>query len=164
MSPLAQNLPFELTNIFLILNYTKPLAITGFEQLSSSICCRVIAGQVWPQRANYAFSEKLGIRPKTGYLAHNFGHRCASKSIKRSIDADCHLVFNKTLSQKNGSMGWGPGPAKDGLLFQNMSSLRRHLPKTPPKQKIVFFSILTTRLAESVQGLNSSLAQPPGEL
>jgi len=26
------------------------------------------------------------------------------------------------------------------------------------------FSILTTRLAESVQGLNSSLAQSPGEL
>jgi len=75
--------------------------------------------KVWPERANYAFSEKLGIRPKTRILAN----RCASKSIKDSIDADFHLVFNKTLSQKNGSMGWGPGPAKGGLLFQNMSSL-----------------------------------------
>jgi len=28
----------------------------------------------------------------------------------------------------------------------------------------LFFSILTTRLAESVEGLNSSLAQSPGEL
>jgi len=28
----------------------------------------------------------------------------------------------------------------------------------------MFFSISTTRLAESVEGLNSSLAQSPGEL
>jgi len=34
----------------------------------------------------------------------------------------------------------------------------------PPKTKNVFFSILTTRLVESVEGLNSSLAQSPGEL
>jgi len=33
----------------------------------------------------------------------------------------------------------------------------------PPKPKIVFF-ILTKRLAESVEGLNSSLAQSPDEL
>jgi len=38
------------------------------------------------------FSEKLGIRPKTRFLAHNFGHSCAGKSIKGSIDADFHLV------------------------------------------------------------------------
>jgi len=59
--------------------------------------------KVWPERA--AFSEKLAVRPKTGFLAYNFGYRCASKLIKGSIDADFHLVFNKTLSQKNGSMG-----------------------------------------------------------
>ena len=34
----------------------------------------------------------------------------------------------------------------------------------PPKTKNVFFSILTTRLAESVDVLDSSLAQLPGEL
>jgi len=43
--------------------------------------------------------------------------------MKGFIDADFHLVFNKTLSQKNGSMRWGLGPAKDGQNFQNMSSL-----------------------------------------
>jgi len=32
------------------------------------------------------------------------------------------------------------------------------------KRKTFFFSILTTRLAESVDGLDSSLAQSPGEL
>jgi len=34
---------------------------------------------------------------------------------------------------------------------------------SPPKTKD-FFSILTTRLDESVDGLDSSLAQSPGEL
>ena len=42
---------------------------------------------------------KFSIRPKTGFLTHNFGYRYASKSIKGSIDADFDLVFNKTLSQ-----------------------------------------------------------------
>jgi len=61
--------------------------------------------------------------PKTGFLTHNFVYRYASKSLKGSIDADFDLVFNKTLRQKNGSMDWGPGPAKGGQNFQNMSSL-----------------------------------------
>jgi len=56
-------------------------------------------------------------------LTHNFGYRYASKSIKGSIDADVDLVFNKTLSLKNGSMDWGPGPAKGGQNFQNIPSL-----------------------------------------
>ena len=43
-------------------------------------------------------------------------------------------------------------------------------PKTPPlvafptKNEKIFFSISTTRLVESVGGLNSSLSQSPGEL
>ena len=84
--------------------------------------------------------------------------------MKGSIDAEFDLVFNKTLSQKNGSMGWGPGPAKGGQNFQNMPSLWRHLQKSPTENEKRFFSILTTRLAESVDGLDSSLAQSPGEL
>jgi len=87
------------------------------------------------------------------------------KTRRRSIDADYNLVFNKTLSQKNGSMGWGTGPAKGGQNFQNMLSLWRHPSEIPqPKTKNVCFSILTTRLAESVDGFDSSLAQSPGEL
>jgi len=77
--------------------------------------------------ANYVFSEKLGMRPKTGFLAHNFAHRHASKSIKGSIDADFAHVFNKALNQKNGSMSWGSGLAEGGQNFQNMPSLFRHL-------------------------------------
>jgi len=36
--------------------------------------------------------------------------------------------------------------------------------RKPPTETEIFFMISTTRLAESVQGLNSSLAQSPGEL
>jgi len=73
------------------------------------------------------------------FLTHNFGYKYASKSIKGSIDADFHLVFNKTLSQKNGSIGWGPGPAKCGQNVQNMPSLWRHLQKTPTENEKNFF-------------------------
>jgi len=97
-------------------------------------------------------------------LTHNFGYRYCSKSIKGSIDADVDLVFNKTLSQKNGLMGWGPGPAKVGQNFQNMPFLWRHLLTLPTENGERFFSVLTTRFAEFVDGLDSSLAQSPGEL
>jgi len=40
-------------NAFFILNYTKPLVIARFEQFSSSICCRVMAGQ------SLAWKDKL---------------------------------------------------------------------------------------------------------
>jgi len=94
-------------------------------------------------------------------LTHNFGYRYASKSIQGSKDAEFDLVFNKTLSQKNGSMGWGPGLAKISktCLLCDVS------PRNPPtKNEKSFFSILSTRLAESVDGLDSSLAKSPGEL
>jgi len=64
-----------------------PLVITGYEQLSSSICCRVMAGQSLPWKGK-----------------------------------------------------------------KNTENEKR------------FYAILTTRLAESVDGLDSSLAQSPGEL
>jgi len=37
-------------------------------------------------------------------------------------------------------------------------------PENPHQNPKIFFLILTIRLAESVEGLNSSLAQSPGEL
>jgi len=48
MIPLAQTPPPKFKKFFLILNYTTPRVITGFEQLSSSICCRDMAGQSLP--------------------------------------------------------------------------------------------------------------------
>jgi len=68
------------------------------------------------------------------------------------------------LSPKNGPLGRRPGSGKD---CQNNAEapLLVTLPpeKLKPETKI-FFSILATRLAESVEGLNSSLAQSAGEL
>ena len=61
-------------------------------------------------------------------------------------------------------MRWGPGPTKGGQNFQNMPSLWRHLQKSLTENEKRFYSILTKRLAESVDGLDSSLAQSPGEL
>jgi len=59
MIPLAQNFPTKFKKCFFNLNYTTPLDITGFEQLSNSICCWVMAGRSLPWK---------GIRPKTGFL------------------------------------------------------------------------------------------------
>jgi len=59
-------------------------------------------------------------------------------------------------------MGQWPGPAKGDQNFQNMPSLWRHLQKPPTKTKNVFMS--TRRLAEYVEGLNSSLALAAGDL
>jgi len=36
-----------------------PLVITGFEQLSSSICCRVMAGQSLPWKGKLCLSWKV---------------------------------------------------------------------------------------------------------
>ena len=80
------------------------------------------------------------------FLTHNFGYRYASKSMKGSIDADFDLVFNKTLSQK--SNGLGPRASQRCVKFPKNAFFVTSPPEIPPpKSKIVFFSILTTRLA-----------------
>jgi len=71
MIPLAQNPPTKFFfNFALILNYTTPLVITGFEQLSSSICCRVMAGQSLPWKGkfilflkSFELGQELGFWP-----------------------------------------------------------------------------------------------------
>ena len=94
--------------------------------------------KVWPEMANYAFSEKLGIRPKTGFLAHNFGHRCASKAIKGSIDADCLLVCNKTLSQKMDQWVGAQGRPKVACFPKTCPLCDVTSRKPPTETKIVF--------------------------
>ena len=96
-----------------------------------------------------------------GFFGHNFGYSYARKSFKGSKDADFGLVSEIILSHNTGPMGWGPGPGKGS---QKHPHLWRSPRKPPTENKKCFFSILTTRLAESVEGLNSSLAQSPGEL
>jgi len=107
-----------------------------------------------PFLKSFELGQKLG-------LTHNIGYRYASKSIQGAVDVDFDLVVNKTLSQKNGSLGWGPGPAKIPKHALFVTSPGR---KPPTETEKRFFFISTRRLAESVEGLNSSLAQSPGEL
>jgi len=97
------------------------------------------------------------------FFGHNFGYRYARKSFKGSKDADIGPTSKKILSHNNGLMGWGPGPGKGS---QKHPHLWRSPPKTPHRKRKFFLFISTTRLAESVGvvGLNSSLAQSPGEL
>jgi len=79
------------------------------------------------------------------------------------MDADFDLVFNKTLSQRNGSMGRGPGPAK----VAKISKTCPHCDVTsrnPHRKRKIVFSMSTRKLAESVEGLNSSLALAAGDL
>jgi len=60
MIPLAHNPPTKFKKLFLNLNYTTPLVITGFEQLSSSICCRVMARRSLPWKGKlYLFWKVL---------------------------------------------------------------------------------------------------------
>jgi len=65
------------------------------------------------------------------FFIHNFGYRYARKPFKGSEDVDFCLVSEKNLSQKNGSIGWGPG--KGGQKNA----------KTPP---LVTFSPANTKL------------------
>jgi len=100
---------------------------------------------------------------KTGYLSHNFGSRYAKKSIKCSKDSDDNLDSKKTLSQKIGSLGWRPGQGKVHQKAKNTHTCDDSTDNPKPKTKILF-SVSTRRLAESAEGLNSSLAQSAGEL
>jgi len=87
-------------------------------------------------------------------FVHNFGYGYATMSFKGSKDADFGLVSENVLSHNNGSIGWGPGPGK---CSQKHPHWWRSPRKLPIKNEIFFFDS-TTRLAESVEGLNSSLA------
>jgi len=71
---------------------------------------------------------------------------------------DFDLVFNKTLSQNSWSMGWGPGLAKSDQNSKTCLLCDVTSRNPPTKNKKRFFSVLPARLAESVDGLDSSLA------
>jgi len=74
------------------------------------------------------------------FFNHNFGYRYARKSFKCSKDADFGLVSETNLSQKNGSMGYGPGPGKGGQKNAKTPPLVTFLPaNTKPKTKKLFF-------------------------
>ena len=148
---------------FVSLNYKSFPIQSGFEQLSSSICWGVMAiykRGVLHARLGFVSAEML---TNFGFFIDNFGYRYARKPFKGSKDAEFGLVSANILNQNIGWLGWRPGPGKVG----------QKKPKTPPlvtssleipksKTRNVFFGC-SLRLAESVEGLNCSLAQSPGE-
>jgi len=98
--------------------------------------------KVCPERANYAFSEKFWIRPKTGFLTYNFGHKYASKSFKGSIDADFNLVFEQNVEPKQWVNVLGPRAGQRWPKFLKHAffvTSPSEIP--PPKTKNVSFLI-----------------------
>ena len=98
------------------------------------------------------------------FSGYKFRSRYARKYINDSKDSDDNLVSTKTFSQKIVSLVWRPGSGEVGQNDEKTPPLV----KTPtgnhkPKTKI-FLPILTRRFAESLDGLNSSLAESVGEL
>ena len=148
-------------SLFFSLCYKSfPIQI-GFEQLSSSIRWRVMA--IWKRGV---FQPKLGfvgaeIFTNFVLFVHNFDYIYARKSFKGSKDADFGLVSEKILSHNNVPMSWGPGPSKGS---QKHSHMWRSPPKKNHRKRKIFFFRFRLQASESVEGLNSSLAQSPGEL
>jgi len=68
------------------------------------------------------------------------------------------------LSPKNGPLGQRPGPGKDGQNNAKTPLLVTFPPENLKPKTKNFFSNLIPRLAESVEGLNSSVAQSTREL
>jgi len=98
------------------------------------------------------------------FFIHNFGYRYARKPFKGSKEADFCLVSETNLSQKNGSIGWGPGPGIGSQKNAKTPPLVTFTPANAKPKTNNLFSISTRQRGESVEGLNSSLALAAGNL
>ena len=96
------------------------------------------------------------------FMSCNFRSRYARKSFKGSNDADFGLVSKKILSQNNCPMDWGPGPGESGQKKAKHPHLQRYPQRTAKRKPL--FSISSRRLAESEDGLDSSLVPSRGKL
>jgi len=91
------------------------------------------------------FQPKLGfvgaeIFNNFYFFIHNFGYRYVRKSFKGSKDVDFCLFSEKNLSQRNGSIGWGPGPGKGGQKNAKTPPLVTFAP-TNAKTKFFFVDV-----------------------
>jgi len=97
-------------------------------------------------------------------IDHNFWTQNLSKSIKVLKDSDFRLVSNKNLSDILPSSGLGLEPDEVDQNDLKQIPLMVSLTKKRETQNKKNFSLKTWRLAESFEGLNSSLAQLSAEI
>jgi len=82
--------------------------------------------------------------------------------MKGSKDLDSSLVSNENFSETLWPSGWALGQATWAKMTQNLLHLWRHSQKIRTPQTKNFFQVQSTRLADSFELLNSSLAQIGG--
>ena len=73
--------------------------LKAFEQVSSSIGCRVLAGLFCPERSNHTFWGIFSIFLKSAFLTHNYASGYARKPIK-ALQKRLKPSFQNNLSQK----------------------------------------------------------------
>jgi len=99
------------------------------------------------------------------FFIHNFGYRYARKSFKGSKDTYFGLVSEKILSQNNGSLVGVQGQVKVAKKCKNTPTCGIPPWKRQTENEKLFFQFQLEDLqAESIDGLNSSLALAAGEL
>jgi len=97
------------------------------------------------------------------FLGHNFGSTYARKPIKGFKDSDDSLISSETLRQNIGLLDWRLRLGKVGLKNAKKLLVTSLLGNPKPKTE-KFFSVETRSLAESVDGLNTSLSLSTDEL
>ena len=141
------------------------MALTELERLTSSSCWRVMT--IYNMGVMHPRLAFVGVEILTNFcfLGHSFGSRHARKPIKGCKDSDNSLISKKTWAKKLAHWNWigAQGRVKLAIKTQNHPYLWRS-PKRTPNPKLNFFSVETTSRAESVDGLNTSLALAAGEL
>jgi len=94
-------------------------------------------------------------------LGHDSGSSHARRSIKGSKDADDDLVSKKSLNQKINlikEVHWIGAQGQSKWVKNSKTCFLCDVTKRKPHTQTNNFLIETRRLAESVNGLNSSLA------
>jgi len=115
---------------------------------------RFLVQKLWPKQLNLGKNYLKDFYPKFWLYYPNFWTRKFRNLIKGLKDQDFSLISTKNLSEILPSYSWGPGPTNHLIYDITQKNLKT----------FQIFLLQTKRLAESFDGLNSSLAQPTGEL
>jgi len=147
--PQTQNL------IFFYCKLQTSRVFRGFEQLSSSTCWRVLAGQswLWENKSNvlcnfFIFCRKLGFR---AIVLTPVILEIQSRPLGTQILAQ----FPKKLESKNSPFGCRPRPCKLGQKCENTRTCDVTHRELQTQNWKTFFSIETRRLPKSVEGFTA---------